>query len=77
MLKRKRVESSQLRFVGYDRSTETLEVEFNHGTIYCHDEVPEEVFLGLMAAPSKGRCFNDAVRDGRFAYAFVARKRRR
>lgn len=76
-MKRRPVASRQLRSVGYDAGSEALEVEFNHGAIYRHDEVPEEVFLGLMAAPSKGRCFNDAVRDGRFAYAFVARKRRR
>ena len=49
------VVSSNIRSVGYDPSSLTLEVEFSHGGIYHYLNVPERLHLGLMNAPSKGK----------------------
>jgi hypothetical protein len=57
------VASSSLRSIGYDRSTETLEVEFDGGGVYRYQHVPHEIWLGLKQAESKGRFFQAYVRD--------------
>lgn len=62
-MKRETVNSSNLRSVGYDRSTQTLEVEFNSGGIYQYSQVPESIYNGLMNAPSHGRYFNHFIKN--------------
>lgn len=52
-----------MRSVGYDAAQQILEVEFTSGTVYQYLEVPATVFTGLMAAASKGRYFNQEIRD--------------
>ncbi|HML52734.1 MAG TPA: DUF853 family protein [Solidesulfovibrio magneticus] len=49
------VTSSSVQSVGYDSSSQTLEVEFQNGSIYQYYNVPEEVFMALMEASSKGK----------------------
>lgn len=49
------VESSMIDSVGYDEETRCLQVVFNTGKVYCYEDVPPEVFQGLLAAESKGR----------------------
>ena len=48
------VASSNVRSVGYDPSTMTLEVEFHDGGLYQYRSVPASVHAGLMCAASKG-----------------------
>lgn len=60
------VTSSSLRSIGYDRSTQTLEIEFESGSVYRYAGVPLELWLKLKRAPSKGKFFQAYVRD-RFA----------
>lgn len=57
------VASSQVSSIGYDPKSETLEVEFNQGAVYQYSGVPEWVFDGLMASPSKGQFLNRNVKD--------------
>ena len=57
------VNSSAISAVGYDGTT--LTVEFHGGRIYDHPGVPHDVYLGLMAASSKGTFYNRYVR-GRY-----------
>jgi hypothetical protein len=57
------VESSNLRSVGYDVKTRTLEVQFTHGGIYRYFAVPAEVHSGLMKSDSKGKYFQANVRN--------------
>ena len=54
-MERTEVDSSQVRSVGYDSESQTLEVEFSAGGLYYYHGVPTEVFNGLMAAGSTGR----------------------
>jgi hypothetical protein len=57
------VNSSAIRAVGFDGYT--LTVEFRTGRTYDHPGVPVWVFLGLMAASSKGAYYNAYIR-GRY-----------
>lgn len=62
-MKRETVSSSNLRSVGYDRSTQILEIAFNSGGVYQYSQVPENVYDGLMNAPSHGRYFNHFIKN--------------
>jgi len=48
------VESSPIEAVGDRETTSTLEVVFNSGKTYGYFEVPNSVYLQLMASDSKG-----------------------
>ena len=57
------VSSSSLRSIGYDSRTRTLEVEFASGGVYRYAPVPADVWGALRRAESKGKYFQDFVRD--------------
>lgn len=59
---RQNVSSSNLRSIGYDSSTRTLEVEFISGSVYQYSNVPASVHSALMAASSHGQYFNANIR---------------
>jgi hypothetical protein len=61
------VKSSNLRSVGYDKETETLEIEFHDGGLYQYFGVPAGTYEGLVTAPSKGSYFHIFIRD-RYRY---------
>ena len=52
-----------MRSVGYESNGKVLEVEFQSGVVYQYSEVPESLYEELMRAGSKGRYFNDEIRD--------------
>lgn len=54
-MERQGVSSSNIRSIGYDNSTSTLEVEFINGRIYQYYNVSESVFSSLMSASSHGQ----------------------
>lgn len=56
------VVSSNLRSVGYDPQTQTLEIEFRQNTVYQYYKVPETVFQELMNAPSHGKYFSKWIK---------------
>jgi len=55
--------SSNLKSVGYDMNTKTLEIEFKNGSVYQYYEVPLDVYEGLMKAPSHGKFFHAHIRN--------------
>ena len=57
------VSSSTVRSIGYDRQTETLEIEFGSGRVYQYYGVPDRLHVEIMQAPSKGQFFNTYIRD--------------
>lgn len=57
------VDSSSLRSMGYDAASRTLEVEFRGGGVYRYASVPKEVWSAFRRAGSKGKFFQDFVRD--------------
>ena len=61
-MERQKVTSSNIRSIGYDTRSETLEVEFHSGGIYQYLDVPEPVFSQLMNASSKGSYLNSQIK---------------
>lgn len=61
------VSSSNVGAIGYEASTATLEVEFNNGSVYQYQGVPQEVYESLMQADSKGTFLNSRVK-GNYTY---------
>jgi hypothetical protein len=61
------VESSTLATVAYDEARQLLQLEFCSRAVYQYFSVPSAVHQALLAAPSKGRYFNQAIR-GQFHY---------
>jgi KTSC domain len=62
-MQREPVKSSSIASVGYERSTHRMEVQFTDGRIYRYQEVPYGIFEGFLEAYSKGRYYNEKVRD--------------
>jgi hypothetical protein len=62
-MERQPVTSSNLRSVGYDPDSRTLEIEFQTGRVWRYAGVPPSVYSTLMAADSKGSYFNSLIRD--------------
>ncbi|MCY3782253.1 MAG: KTSC domain-containing protein [Chloroflexi bacterium] len=69
-MNRSLVASSNVRSIGYDRDSETLEIEFNSGSIYQYFGVPEQMYDEIMRAPSKGRFVHQYIRN-QYAYSRV------
>lgn len=57
------VASSNIASIGYDESTQTLEVEFLNGTIYQYYNVPIGLYQQLMQEGSKGRFLNTYIKN--------------
>lgn len=57
------VQSSDIRSVGYEVESHTLEIEFVSGGLYQYYRVPKTVHDGLMAASSKGTYFHQFIKD--------------
>jgi hypothetical protein len=62
-MERKRVNSSNIRSVGYDDKTRTLEIEFTNGSVYQYSKVPPEIFRRAMSASSIGSYFKDNIEE--------------
>lgn len=48
-MNRTAVKSSNLKSIGYDEKTTTLEVEFSGGNVYQYRGVPKDVYTALLA----------------------------
>jgi hypothetical protein len=55
--------SSVIRFFRYDPAKQELLIVFQTGRRYVYHEVPEQTYLDMTAAFSKGEFFNAHVRD--------------
>ena len=62
-MERQSVSSRNVRSIGYDEASSTLEVEFNSGGIYQYYGVPRTLFTALMGAPSKGSFVSNIIKD--------------
>ena len=62
-MERKKVNSSQIRSVGYDPGLQMLEVELTDGTIWQYSKVPSEVHRRFMAAPTMISFYRDSIED--------------
>lgn len=62
---RQSVRSRNIRSIGYDDASQTLEIEFHSGGIYQYANVPKSVYDDLMHAPSHGSYFSRYIK-GRY-----------
>ncbi len=69
-MRRLPVRSSNIRGIGYERETKTLEVEFHSGDVYQYSGVPESTYQGLMQAVSKGSYLHNHIK-GRYPFRQV------
>ncbi len=71
-MNRQPVSSEVLRSVDYDLARRAMEIEFFSGAVYVYFDVPDELYVGLMAAPSHGEFFASQIRDAGFEYEKLA-----
>ncbi|NNB94080.1 KTSC domain-containing protein [Corallococcus exiguus] len=64
------VTSKNIRSIGYDSATSTLEIEFNDFSIYTYSGVPLSLHAGLMQATSKGSFLAKHVK-GKFMHGKI------
>ncbi len=57
------LKSSNLKSVGYDARTGTLEVEFHSGQVHRYHGVTADHHTKLVTAPSPGSYFHAHIRD--------------
>ncbi|MEN6341500.1 MAG: KTSC domain-containing protein [Methanospirillum sp.] len=62
-MERQFVKSRILRSVGYDRTTKTLEIEFQSGIVYLYSGVPSKVHAELIRSDPIGQYFSDKIRN--------------
>ncbi|MCP4583923.1 MAG: KTSC domain-containing protein [candidate division Zixibacteria bacterium] len=63
--------SSSLASVGYNSIKQTLEIEFNWGGVYQYHDVPEEVYIKLLASDSPGQYFKRYINKAGFEFEKV------
>ncbi|TAK87301.1 MAG: KTSC domain-containing protein [Aquabacterium sp.] len=66
-MNREPVASSNIASIGYDATSETLEVEFTNGALYQYYNVPQALAEQLMQAGSKGQFLHYSIKN---AYPF-------
>lgn len=65
---RQPVNSTNVKSVGYELSSNLLEIEFHGGRVYRYSNVPEGVYMSLMSAKSIGSFFHQHIKGN---YLFV------
>ena len=69
-MQREYVASSNIVSVGYDPTSETLEVEFQSGAVYQYYNVNQIIYDEFMSAPSKGKFLAYQIKNA-FPYSRV------
>jgi hypothetical protein len=62
-MNRTSIVSSNLKSVGYDATSKTLEVEFANGHVWQYHNVPAETHAALHKADSAGSFFASSIRS--------------
>lgn len=61
-------QSTQIAAFGYDQDDHTLVVQFQNGSFYAYDDVPESVVLSVFLAESQGTAFDKKVKKEGYTY---------
>ena len=62
-MNREYVTSSNLRSIGYDESSATLEIEFNSGAVWQYYDFPESKWHEFKFTDSFGKYFNREIKN--------------
>lgn len=68
---RNKVESSQIKSVGYDETLRFLEIEFNTGAVYVYKNVDQSKYDALLKAESVGKYFNAEIKKDSVNHPFI------
>lgn len=52
-----------MTFVDYNETTQELLITFSGNRTYTFYDVPQDVYLNFLNAPSKGKFFNTEIKD--------------
>jgi len=63
--------SSVVSVIRYDRRSQTLRVIYVSGLVYDYKDVPEEVYVAMKTASSKGTFLNKNIK-GKYEFEKVA-----
>ena len=55
--------SSAISAIGYDKPTQQMRIKFKQGDTYSYCRVPENIFLELLSATSKGTYYDRYIKD--------------
>ena len=69
-MKRQPVTSSNIASIGYDETSQTLEIEFLNGGVYQYFDVPNNIYVGIMGADSHGQYLAQNIK-GYYRYSKV------
>ena len=58
-----KVESTNIKSIGYNEVKVILEIEFLNGSIYNYFKVKPKTFKEIMKAESKGKYFHKNIRE--------------
>lgn len=61
-MERKNIESSNLRSIGFDPDSSTLEVEFKSGAVWQYYDFPESSWYEFEASDSLGKFFHREIK---------------
>lgn len=59
----RKVSSSNISSIGYDASSQILEIRFLNGGIYQYYNVPSNIYNNLMTASSHGKYFAAHIKN--------------
>lgn len=62
------LQSSQIAGVGYNEDEHKLIVQFQNGSFYEYEDVPEQVVLSVILADSQGSAFTKKIKGGGYTY---------
>ena len=61
-MQREQVSSSNIRSIGYELNSKTLEIEFRDGGIYQYFNVGSNIYNKMISAPSIGSFFHKYIK---------------
>lgn len=64
------VSSSNISSIGHDPSSQVLEVEFNDGSVYRYEGVPQSVYDDFVSAGSHGQYLNQHIKNS-YSYSKI------
>ena len=62
-MERQFIESSNIKSIGYDHDSSTLEIEFNSGAVWQYFDFPESLWYDFENTESKGSFFHREIKN--------------
>lgn len=66
VIKMHEIVSSNIKAVGYDRDSKTLQITFSNGSTYTYTDVPLAMYEGIFTADSAGRYVQQFIVKGKY-----------